>query len=218
MHIPATPPQGPGGSPARTTPTARWSQSPAPGRTATRERAPCADKSERTRTMPKRAAHAVKEVPQRACHALGAGSKAGNRRMFPSRLASAAPPPPIGTHTHGQRRTPMGIDAHLQAQTHHLQVGHRHVEVLSQTGVPHHTDVGDEEGSQVALVRRQVPHAVHLRAREHTPGHTHAHATPACTRCGPRCPRTPWPTHTCTPQPKPPRNRVGCAAHGSRGW
>ena len=40
-----------------------------------------------------------------------------------------------------------------------LQVGYRDVEVLRHVGVPHEPHVGDEEGAEVALVGREVPHA-----------------------------------------------------------
>lgn len=44
-----------------------------------------------------------------------------------------------------------------------MHVGDGDVEVLREVGVPCHADVGDEEGAEVALVARQVPHARHLR-------------------------------------------------------
>mmetsp|Transcript_10682 Transcript_10682/g.25464 ORF Transcript_10682/g.25464 Transcript_10682/m.25464 type:complete len:258 (+) Transcript_10682:194-967(+) len=58
-----------------------------------------------------------------------------------------------------ERRAELGV-AH--AHQLHLQVGYRDVEVLCHVGVPHEPHVGDEEGAEVALVGREVPHARHL--------------------------------------------------------
>ena len=42
-----------------------------------------------------------------------------------------------------------------------MQVGDGDVEELVHLGEPDDPDVGDDEGAEVALVRGQVPHAVH---------------------------------------------------------
>lgn len=52
-----------------------------------------------------------------------------------------------------------GAQPRWRRPTHHLHVGDGHVEVLRQVGVPHDAHISDEEGTQVALVRGQVPNA-----------------------------------------------------------
>ena len=46
--------------------------------------------------------------------------------------------------------------------THHLDVRDGNVKVLREVGVPNKANVGQEHASQVALVRREVPHALDL--------------------------------------------------------
>lgn len=46
--------------------------------------------------------------------------------------------------------------------THHLHVRDGHVEVLREVGVPDEANVGQEHAPQVALVGREVPHALDL--------------------------------------------------------
>jgi len=46
--------------------------------------------------------------------------------------------------------------------TYYLHVGQRNVEVRGEVRVPHHAHIGQEEGTQVSLLRRQVPHSSDL--------------------------------------------------------